>query len=166
MSDSATVLRYLREVKAGRANEPNGFPDSITPYLRALYSGQQAGNAEHEWDRIGQALRSAVPELVGTSWADIQPLRKYRYNKYDFHRLEEEPPALTTTDGKTILLGEGQILVYAPTRSFKSFIALRWANQLAMDGKRVLFCVGERFKPFAKRSRAHDSYYEDAPPKG
>ena len=116
------------------------------------------------WNKVGKAIASTYPDLGVTTWESIKVPRKYVYSKPEFHRLQEEPPALKTGDGKTLLIGEGQVLVYAPTRSFKSFIALRWANQLAQDGKTVLFCVGERFKSFAKRSRAHDSYYEDAPP--
>ena len=166
MTDSATILRYVRDIKAGWATAPTDFPDKIMPYLLGLYEGQQHGNAEQVWNgKVRKGLAREFPDLTLGAWADIQAARKYIFTEPEFHKLHEEPPALLTADGKTLLIGEGQVLVYAPTRSFKSFIALHWAKYLANDGKRVLFCVGERFKAFAKRSRAYNSYYE-CPPTG
>ncbi len=173
------ILSFLHDFTEGKAKPPaehfgSKFPDAIQNDLETLYRSQKSGAQETKWGQRGAALLSELREagfdLKVETWEDIHVSghvpRKYIYSKTEFHRLEEEPPALKTSDGKTLLIGEGQVLVYAPTRSFKSFIALRWANQLAMSGKQVLFCVGERFKSFAKRSKAHDSYYEDAPPDG
>ena len=159
MTVEGDLLNYLGRLKGGIAAQPQGFRDDVLPLLESLYAGQQAGNVEREWERVGKAIVASFPGLGVASWDDVPAIRKYIYTREEFHELQAAPPALKTGDGKTILIGKGQVLVYAPTMSFKSFIALRWANQLAAEGKRVLFCEGERFEPFAKRSRAHDSYY-------
>ena len=161
-TDAAIMRRYLLEIKAGIAKEPN-FTGDIQPLFESLHAGMKAGNPAREWERVGKAILAEVPGLRIESWADLPMPRRYVYTETDFHKLQAPPPALLTADGKTILIGEGQVLVYAPTRSFKSFVALHWAKQLAADGKRVLFCVGERFKPFAKRSRAYNEHYEYQP---
>ena len=160
MTVTSDILKYLSTIKAGVAKQPTGYPDHAAALLEALYAGMLAGNPEREWDRVGKAILFQFPDLGVETWDDVPAPRKYIYARSEFNAIEPPPPALKTADGKhTILIGKGQILIYAPTRSFKSFIALRWANQLAALDKRVLFCIGERFDAFSSRSRAHDSYY-------
>ena len=162
MTDSAAVLRYVRDIKAGWATAPADFPDKIMPYLLGLYEGQQHGNAEQVWNgRVWKGLAREFPDLKLGAWADIQAARKYIYSEAELLAIEIEPPSLSTTDGKPLLPGSGQVLLVAPTRSFKTFIALHWAKQLAAEGKAVAFYLGERYRPFSRRVRAYNSYYNE-----
>ena len=66
MTIQSSVLRYLGEIKGGFASEPSGFPDSIAPLMQSLYAGHKAGNPQHEWNRVGQAILSR-PSLTSAS---------------------------------------------------------------------------------------------------
>jgi len=91
----------------------------------------------------------ATPQVPGAAG-----YAKFYFTTDEIMELEPIPPALIDSSGAVVLPGEGMVMLAGQTRSYKTFLAIDWAYQLAAEGKRVLFMEAEGFRAIGRRVNA------------
>ena len=150
------VTEYLSELLQGKRPQVNP-PDDLCKQARGCFEDDGVG-------RVREFLSLAInnpdhADMRGAIEAALNPAPKLVYSISDILDLRVKPPALQSPDGKVILPGEGLVLLAGQTRSFKSFIALRWAMQLVALDKQVAYYLAEGFGGFSERIKAYQKHY-------
>ena len=93
---------------------------------------------------------------------DSDELPKFVYTVEEMMAIEPAPPLFVSTGGVPLLPSNGVSMLAGETRTKKTYIAIHWAMQLAAQGKKVVYFLGEGFQDAGSRVKAN-SYLHHSP---
>ena len=100
---------------------------------------------------------------TGETWADLRmPFQLFRDSEYAETWRDTSQSLLRIPEGE-VLPADSTIMLHGSPGSYKSFIALEWAYQVALQGNPVVYCILEGGAGFAKRVMAYRKYHDLQP---